>query len=263
VAEGEPAVIVDVRAGICRIRLNRPHARNALNMEVKAQLADAIALARTSEDVRAILITGSGGIFCAGGDIVEMELNDSPVRSRARLQQLLETVMIPLAEAEKPTVAAVEGHAHGAGLSLALACDLIVVSQAAQMSCAFSKLGLVPDCGALYFLPRRLSMGLAKELIFTGRRFSGAEALSMGLANRAVSAGQAEAVAAELAAELARGATVTLGLAKRLLESATSMTLRELAKLEVFGQAIAYSTEDHARARVAFSEKRPPSFNGR
>lgn len=255
-------VLLDVVDGVATVTLNRPSARNALNMAVKTRLAEIIAEIGEDPEVRAVVVTGSQGSFCAGGDIVEMELNDSPRTSRSRLAKLLEEVAIALAELEKPTIAAVEGHAHGAGLSLALACDIMIVSEDALLSCAFSKLGLVPDCGALYFLPRRLPMNIAKELVFTGRRLNGAEAANLGLANRAVVTGTVAEVAHSMAVELARGATVALGLAKRLLENSTSTSLRELAQLEAFGQAIAYSTEDHRAARIAFKAKAKPSFTG-
>lgn len=257
------AVLLDVADGVATVTINRPSARNALNMAVKTRLAEIIAEIGRDPDVRAVVLTGADGTFCAGGDIVEMELNDSPRVSRARLAKLLDEVAIALAELEKPTIAAVEGHAHGAGLSLALACDIMIVSEDAQLSCAFSKLGLVPDCGALYFLPRRLPMNIVKELVFTGRRLKGAEAASLGLANQAVAPGTAAHVAGGMALDLADGATIALGLAKRLLESATSTSLRELAQLEAFGQAVAYSTEDHLAAREAFKAKSPPRFTGR
>jgi 2-(1,2-epoxy-1,2-dihydrophenyl)acetyl-CoA isomerase len=256
-------VLLEVEDGVATITLNRPKARNALNMDVKTRLAEVIAEVRDDEDVRTVVLTGAEGSFCAGGDIVEMELNDSPRTSRARLAKLLDEVAIALAELEKPTIAAVEGHAHGAGLSLALACDIMIVAEDAQLSAAFVKVGLVPDCGALYFLPRRLPMNVAKEMVFTGRRVKGAEAATMGLANQAVTTGTAAAVARQLALELAQGATVALGLSKRLLEAATSMNLRELAQVEALAQAVTYSTEDHLAARAAFQAKSAPSFTGR
>ncbi|WP_214104738.1 enoyl-CoA hydratase/isomerase family protein [Acrocarpospora catenulata] len=256
-------VLLDVADGVATITLNRPEARNALNMAVKTRLAAVLQEVANDPEVRAVVVVGAGGSFCAGGDIVEMELNDSPRVSRSRLAALLETVFVRLAEMEKPTIAAVEGHAHGAGLSLALACDLMIVSETATLSCAFTKVGLVPDCGSLYFLPRRLPMPVAKELIFTGRRFSGAEAVRLGLANRAVPSGTVAETAGGLALELADAATVALGMAKSLLETSTGVTLRELARLEAFGQAIAYATEDHLTAREAFKAKTTPRFSGR
>ena len=256
-------VLLHVSDGVATITLNRPEARNALNMAVKTELADVLQTIRHDADIRAVVVTGAAGSFCAGGDIIEMELNDSPRTSRSRLARLLEEIFVRLAEMEKPTIAAVEGHAHGAGLSLALACDLMIVSEEAVLSCAFSKVGLVPDCGSLYFLPRRLPMPVAKELVFTGRRFGGKEAVEMGLANRAVEAGTAAEVAGRLALELAEGATVALGMAKRLLEASTSSSLHEMGDLEAFGQAVAYGTEDHLAARAAFAAKSTPRFIGR
>lgn len=249
--------------GVATVTLHRPEAMNSLNMDLKGELARAVAQLADDPDIRCVVLTGSGRAFSAGGDIGEMALNDTPVRSRSRLQVLLRDLILPLAEMEKPTIAAVNGHAHGAGLSLAIACDLIVASDAAVMSCAFSKLGLLPDCGALYFLPRRLPMHVAKELIFTGRRFGAEEALQMGLINRVVPADELSAVVAGLARELAAAPTVALGLAKRMLDQSLDSSLHEMAALEAFGQAVLYTTADHLSAREAFSQKLSPTFVGR
>lgn len=256
-------VVVTRDAGVATVTLNRPDAMNALNMGLKRDLAQVVRELADDGDVRCVVFTGAGRAFSAGGDIGEMELNDTPVRSRSRLQVLLRDVFISIAEMEKPTVAAVNGHAHGAGLSLALACDLIVAADTATMSCAFSKLGLLPDCGALYFLPRRLPMSVAKELVFTGRRFSAADALEMGLVNRVVPAGELPDAVRELASGLAAAPTVALGLAKRLLDQSLQSTLPEMAQLEAFGQAVLYTTSDHLAARAAFSRKTTPTFTGR
>ncbi len=256
---------VDVvqEAGVATVTLNRPEAMNALNMDLKSDLAQVIAALADDGEVRSVVVTGAGRAFSAGGDIGEMVLNDSPVRSRDRLRVLLRGIFVPLAEMEKPTLAAVNGDALGAGLSLALACDLIIASDTAVMSCAFSKLGLLPDCGALYFLPRRLPMSVAKELIFTGRRFTASEALEMRLINRVVPAGELAAVAQRLALELASAPTVALGLAKRMLDQSLDSSLHEMAEMEAFGQAVLYTTADHLAARRAFAEKSKPRFVGR
>lgn len=249
--------------GVATVTLNRADAMNALNMGLKRDLAQVVHDLADDAEVRCVVFTGAGRAFSAGGDISEMALNDTPVRSRNRLEILLRDVFIPLAEMEKPTIAAVNGHAHGAGLSLALACDLIVASETATMSCAFSKLGLLPDCGALYFLPRRLPMNVAKELVFTGRRFTATEAREMGLVNRTTPAADLEKVVHELAAELAAAPTVALGLAKRLLDQSLQSSLHEVARLEALGQAVLYTTADHLAARDAFSRKVTATFVGR
>ena len=208
-----------VADAVATIRLTRVEARNSMDMVLKAR-ARRGHRARGRRRRRALrLLTGSGPAFCAGGDVSEMDLNTDPVTSRSRLRTLLQTVYLPLAEMEKPTIAAVNGHCHGSGLSLMMACDLVVAADDAVFSCAFVKVGLIPDCGALYFLPRRLPMNVAKELIFTGRRFDAAEAKELGLVNRVVAAADLEKEAGELAAELAAGPTFALGLAKTLLSA--------------------------------------------
>lgn len=254
---------VDVSDGVATVTLNRPAALNAFNMSAKAELANVIAKLADDPLTRCVVITGAGKAFSAGSDISEMALNDSPVHSRRRLQVLLREIYIPLAEMEKPTIASVNGFAFGSGLSLALACDIIIASKAATMSCAFSTMGLLPDCGALYFLPRRLPMNLAKELIFTGRRFDADEALAMNLINRVAPAVELARVTRELALELAAGPTVAFGISKRLLDQSHQMTLQEMATLEEFGQAVLLSTDDHLAAREAFVNKTKASFKGR
>ncbi|GAC1608905.1 MAG: enoyl-CoA hydratase [Mycobacteriales bacterium] len=255
-------LLVQRDSGVATVTLNRPDARNALNMDLKRSLADTFAALADDPAVRCVVVTGAGAAFCAGGDVVEMELNDTPTHSRARLQLLLRDVFQPLAEMEKPTVAAVNGHAHGAGLSLALACDLIVAADTAVMSCAFMRIGLLPDCGALYFLPRRLPVSLVKDLVLTGRTFSAEEALEMRLINRVVPAGELRAEAQRLATQLAAGPTVALGLAKRLLDQSLHSTWSQMATLEALGQAVCYSTNDHLAARAAFAERSRPTFLG-
>jgi 2-(1,2-epoxy-1,2-dihydrophenyl)acetyl-CoA isomerase len=253
---------VFVDQDVATITLNRPESLNSLNMALKADLAGAIQQLASDTTVRCVVVTGAGKAFCAGGDIGEMTMNDTPVHSRSRLQVLLREIFIPLAEMEKPTIASVNGHAFGAGLSLALACDLIVASEVATMSCAFATMGLLPDCGSLYFLPRRLPMNVAKELIFTGRRFSAAEALDMNLVNTVVPANDLVNTTTIMARELAAGPTIAFGIAKRLLDLSHQTSLHEMSLLEEFGQAVLFSTDDHLAAREAFLTKSKALFKG-
>ncbi|WP_019874940.1 enoyl-CoA hydratase/isomerase family protein [Sporichthya polymorpha] len=252
-----------VADAVATIRLTRAEARNSLDMTAKRELAEVVERVATDPDVRAVVLTGSGGAFSAGGDVKEMDLNSDPVTSRSRLRTLLTTVFLPLAEIEKPTIAAVNGHCHGSGLALMMACDLAVVADDATFSCAFTKIGLVPDCGTLYFLPRRVPLNVAKELIFTGRRFGAAEAKELGLVNRVVPAAELEENAGALAAELAAGPTVALGLAKTLLDRSMRLSSRDLAELEAFAIGTAFTTEDHLAARAAFGTRTAPVFHGR
>lgn len=253
---------VDVTGSVATVTMSRPEARNALNMELKSALAGAFARLRADDEVRCVVLTGTGGAFSSGGDIGEMDLNDVPVRSRSRLQTLLRDVVEPLAHMEKPTIAAVNGHAHGAGLSLALACDFIIASEDASMSCAFSRMGLVPDCGAMYFLPRRIPLPLAKELVFTGRRFTAAEAKEMGIVNHVVPSSELADVVRDRASAIAASPTTALGLAKRMLDQSLESSFAQMSELEAFGQAVLYTTDDNAEARRAFAAKSAPHFVG-
>lgn len=257
------ALELTIDEGVATVRLNRPAARNALNAQLKAELGELIEGFAVNDEVRAVLLTGNGSVFCAGGDIKEMDPNRSPDAARVRMRKIIRQVYLPLAQLEKPVVAAVNGGAHGAGVSLALAADIVVASDQAVLSLAFTRVGVVPDSGALYFLSRQLGRSQAKELIFTGRVLSAAEALEIGLVNRVVPHEALGAEAMELARTLAAGPTVAYGLAKRLLDQAPSMSFEDMVELESFAQSVALSTHDHREAVAAFREKRKPVFVGK
>jgi 2-(1,2-epoxy-1,2-dihydrophenyl)acetyl-CoA isomerase len=192
-----------------------------------------------------------------------MDPNRAPEEARRRQQKLLSDLFIPLARMPKPTVAAVAGHAHGAGLSLALACDVVIVGEDAPMSFGYVLRGLTPDCGIAYFLPRLVGMARAKDLLLTGRRFDGAEAEQLGLVAAAVPTADVLGTAQERARGLAGGATVALALAKRMLDQAQHLSLEDLADVEAYSQAVTRSTQDHREAIEAFRSKRSPVFLGR
>lgn len=255
-------VRVERDAGVATVTMSRPEAMNALNMELKAALAGSFSALADDPMVRCVVLTGEGRAFSAGGDIREMALNDTPVRSRLRLKALLRDTVEPLLRMEKPTIASLNGHAHGAGLSLALACDVIVAAEDVVMSCAFTKMGLVPDCGALYLLPRRVGLAAAKDLVLSGRRISATDALGLGLVDQVV---PSEALREEVhrrAAEYSSGPTVALGLAKHLLNQSLSTSWAAMSELEAMAQAVCYSTSDHQEARRAFLDRVRPAFSG-
>ncbi|MCR1783683.1 enoyl-CoA hydratase/isomerase family protein [Nocardioides carbamazepini] len=256
------ALGIEERDGVLELTLQRPDAMNALNLELKQALADVLRDIRYDESVRAVLLTGAGRAFCAGGDLSEMDPNRTPEQARVRQHQLLSDVFVPLARTPKPVVAAVNGHAHGAGLSLALACDVVVTSAEAPMSFGYVLRGLTPDCGITYVLPRLVGMARAKELLYTGRRFTGADAERMGLVAEAVPAGDEVDRARALAAELGSGATVALGLTKRMLDQSSQLSFEDLAEVEAYSQAITRATADHAEGILAFKEKRRAEFRG-
>jgi 2-(1,2-epoxy-1,2-dihydrophenyl)acetyl-CoA isomerase len=219
-------------------------------------------LVRDNAEVRAVLVTGAGRAFCSGGDIAQMDPDRPPRESRRRMLKLLHEVFIPLAQLEKPVVAAVNGHAHGAGLSLAMACDLVFAARSAQFSLAFARLGLIPDCGALYFLPRLVGPARAKELVFSARRFGAEEAAELGLVHRVVDDAELLPTALEQARALAHGPTVALSMAKRLLDQSSMLSIDDMAELEAYGQSVAVATVDHREGVAAFHEKRQAEFSG-
>jgi 2-(1,2-epoxy-1,2-dihydrophenyl)acetyl-CoA isomerase len=259
---GYEALELTTADGVATIRLNRPEARNALNMQLKSELADVIRVLGRDTSVRAVRLTGNGTAFCAGGDLAEMDPNRTPDAARVRMRNIVRDIYLPLAQLEKPVVAAVNGHAHGAGVSLALATDIVVASDQAMLSLAFARVGLVPDSGAIYFLSRQLGRNQAKELLFTDRRMSAAEAREVGIVNRVVAHDELESATEDLVRSLAEGPTVAFGLAKRLLDQGPSMSFEDMAELEGYAQGIAMSTKDHREAVAAFAEKRTPRFKG-
>lgn len=259
------AEVLDARLsdGLLCLTLNRPDAMNALNLELKQALAEQLARARYDDEVRAVLLTGNGKAFCAGGDLKEMDPDRPAQAARMRQDQLLRTLFLPLARLPLPTVAAVHGHAHGAGLSLALACDVVLATEGAPMSLGFVHRGLSPDCGIAYFLPRLVGTARAKELLLTGRRFDAEEALRLGLVSEVVAADRLVPRATEVAQGLAGGPTIALGYAKSLVDQSWNQDLEQFAELETHSQAVTRSSADHREGVAAFLEKRTPTFSGR
>ena len=256
--------VLDVRVedGLAVVTLQRPDALNALNMELKVALADWLRSVRFDDSVRAVLLTGAGRAFCAGGDLSEMDPDRSPHEARMRQDQLLRTVILPLAQLPKPVVAAVNGHAHGGGLSLALACDIVIAAEDSAMSLGFVHRGLVPDCGILHFLPRILGTARAKELLLTGRRFGGQEAFEMGLIARAVPRDDLMETALDTARSLSKGATVALGITKTLVDQSWQLTFEQMSEVEAYSQSVCRSSRDHREGLAAFTEKRDAVFTG-
>lgn len=258
------ASVLDVKVedGLAILTLNRPDAMNALNLELKRALADWLAAARYDTSVRAVLLTGAGKAFCAGGDLKEMDPDRPPQVARMRQDELLRTVFLPLAKLPVPTVAAVNGHAHGGGLSLALACDLVLAAEGAPMSLGFVQRGLAPDCGIAHFLPRITGTARAKELLLTARRFDAREAERLGLVCEVVPPGELIERATELARGFADGPTIALGLAKTLVDQSWDRDIEQFADLESYAQAVSRTSADHREGVAAFFEKRAARFTG-
>jgi len=247
--------------GVATLLLNRPDKLNALSEEMYHGIADRCAALDADDEVRAIILTGAGRAFCAGGDVGSMGGYDV-VTGRKRSQQHRRTV-VNLYNVEKPVIAAVRGPAAGIGFSLALACDLIVASESAYFLAAFKNVGIPPDGGAVFFLTQYLGIARAKEITYTARRIPAQEAREMGLVTKVVPDDKLEREAQALAQDLASSATYALRLAKRMFQSMYVPTLEMLLEMENLAVCGARLTHDHKEGVAAFKEKRPARFLGK
>ncbi len=258
----EPAPLRSAQADhVLTLTLDRPEALNALDPALKAGLLAALKAAARDRSVRAIVLTGAGRAFCAGQDLRETGITGSRIGREVR--DRYNPLILALARLEKPVVAAVNGVAAGAGMSLALACDIRLAADTATFTCAFGRVGLVPDSGLSWFLPRIVGLGRALELALTTDPVDAATAERIGLVNRVVPAADLAAEAAALAGRLAGGAPLAMGLTKRALLAATSLDLESALEAEAQLQTAAGRSPDHAEGIAAFTEKRPPRFADR
>ncbi len=253
-------VLTDRDGGVLTITLNRPDVLNALNADVHAALATALNDARDSE-VRAVVLTGAGRGFCVGQDLKEFSEGVSDVADR--LRRTYHPNVTAIRELEKPVIAAVNGPAAGAGLSLACACDLRVAADSASFVPAFIGIGLVPDSGGTFFVTRLLGPARAFEWMTSNRKLTAAEAHAWGLVSEVVEADRLLERTTELARTYADAPTRGIGMTKRLLDAAATAQLDEQLEREAHLQASATQTEDFREGVAAFLEKRPPRFIGR
>jgi 2-(1,2-epoxy-1,2-dihydrophenyl)acetyl-CoA isomerase len=255
-----PEVEASRDGAVQTITLNRPDVLNAFNGAMHSALAAALKDAR-SPDVRAVVITGAGRGFCVGQDLTEFR--EAPGDIGDRLRGSYHPTILAIRALEKPVLAAVNGPAAGAGLSLACACDLRIAADSATFVPAFINIGLVPDSGGTFFVRRLLGYARAFEWLSSGRRLSAAEAHAWGLVSEVVPADELAGRAAELAGELAAMPTAAIGMTKRLLDHAETATLEEQLEREAQLQTAATRSEDFREGVAAFLEKRPPRFAGR
>ena len=255
------SILVMKQDGIATVTLNRADKLNALSEEMYHGIAEHCTALDADDGVRAIILTGAGRAFCAGGDVGSMGGYDV-VSGRKRSQKHKRTV-VNLYNVEKPVIAAVRGPAAGIGFSLALACDLIIASETAYFLAAFKKVGIPPDGGAVFLLTQHLGIARAKEIAYTARRLPAQEALAMGMVMKVVPDDRLEAEALALAQDLASSATYALRLAKRMFHSMYVPTLEMLLEMENLAISGARLTHDHQEGVAAFKEKRPPKFLGK
>jgi 2-(1,2-epoxy-1,2-dihydrophenyl)acetyl-CoA isomerase len=260
-------LLVETAGNICTVTLNRPESLNSLNDRMTAELAQVVREMHSAADVRCVILTGAGRAFSSGqdlGDLKKKYANPEHVPHLAEdLRRRYNPIVTGLRDLEKPVIAAVNGVAAGAGLSLALACDLRIASDKASFIEVFVNVGLVPDSGNTFFLPRLVGLGKALELCFTGDKVTAAEALTLGLVNKVVPGDELLKATQELAQKLARLPTRGIGLTKRLLYQSLNTDLLTQLEAEAVFQEKAGQTADHREGVVAFFEKRPPNFQGK
>ena len=250
---------------VATLQLNRPRAFNALDEATLEEMRAALLAATADPEVRAFLLTGSGRAFCFGADISEFQKDRAPnipFSLEILLSKAQETIRI-LFEMPKPTLAALNGFASGLGLDLALACDLRIAAERVKLSEAFVSMGLVPDGGGTFLLPRLVGLGRAAELIFTGAPITASEAERIGLVNRVVPASELGKAAQDLALRLAKGPALAIGLAKKALKKNLGVDFREALRVEADFQKVCFGSADHQEAVRSFLERREPVFQGK
>ena len=260
-AEGPQFVRVDVAERVATITLSRPDALNALDRPMKTELLAALRQVDRDPEVRAVILTGDGRAFCAGQDLNEPFGGDYPTLED-EVRDRYNPIIMALRRLSKPVIGAINGVAAGAGCSLALACDLRIAAEGASFVLAFGRIGLVPDSGTSWFLPRLVGSARAAELALAGDSLTAADAERLGIVSRVVAGDALMAEAGALAARLAAGSPRAMALAKRALAYAESATLEEALANEAFLQGIAGRSADHAEGLAAFRAKRPPRFTG-
>ena len=254
-------VLRDASEGVLTLTLNRPEALNSFNVEMKEALLAAFKHAARDKSVRVVVLTGAGRAFSAGQDLKERQQADAAdLGTELRLRY--NPIVLAMRRLEKPVIGAINGVAAGAGISVALACDMRIASESASFIEVFGRVGLVPDTGSSWFLPRLVGYARAAEMSFTTDPVDAPTAERIGLVNRVLPADQLMAEAGALAARLAKSAPIAMALAKRALNRSLETNLEQALEFEAELQAIAGRSKDYVEGVAAFVEKRPPNFTG-
>jgi enoyl-CoA hydratase/carnithine racemase len=256
----ESAILTELQDGIATLTLNRPAVRNAIDDAMRTDVVEALDRLGRDPAVRAVVVTGAGRGFCSGGDVKSMmQRMAEPAAALAingwRRQQRTHHAVAALHALGKPTIAAVNGAATGLGCDVALCCDFIIASEAASFAMSYIHRGLIPDGGGLYFLPRRVGLPRAKELIFTGRKVDPAEALSLGMIDRVTTPDRLLDDARNWAAELSHGSSAALALSKAILDQTFEATMDQVFAAGSQAQAICYTTVEHHKSVNDFLAK--------
>lgn len=249
----------ETRNGVGWLTLNRPDKLNAFTAQMNKEVSQIVKTVSRDREIRCLVITGEGRAFCSGEDLGTIgEDTDHGEILRTRYNPMVKQ----LAELEKPVIAAINGVAAGAGLSLALACDFRLIKENASLVNAFIHIGLIPDSGNLYYLPRIVGQAKALELAMLGEKISAEEAKNIGLVTKVISEENWEKEVTKFAEKLAKFPTTALGLIKRNIYASWTCDLSEMLEREAYGQRAAGLTEDHKEGVRAFLEKRKPEFKG-
>jgi 2-(1,2-epoxy-1,2-dihydrophenyl)acetyl-CoA isomerase len=251
-----------VRDGVATVTLNRPDVYNALNDEITFELQNSLKAVAKDEQIRVVVLTGEGKAFCSGQD-----LKDSAAKENRSFKESLEKrynpIILAMRNLPKPIICRLNGVAAGAGCSLALACDIIVAAEQATLIEVFVNIGLVPDSGSTYFLPRLVGMAKAFELCSMGTKLEAKEALAIGLINKVVPADQLDEAVSLYVDYFAKAPTKSIGLIKKMLNKAANATLEDTLEYESYCQEIAGASPDYKEGVTAFLQKRKPDFKGK
>ena len=260
-SESFQSLLYTVEDRVAVLTFNRPNNRNALDITMRTELATLLAKIRADKSLCALILTGAGKAFCAGGDLKSLtEKRRTPAETRERIA-LLHTWFPALTDLEIPVIAAVNGPAYGAGFSFVLAADFVLCSTQARMCSVFGRLGLIPDLGSLYLLPRRVGLQRAKELVFTARSVGPEEALRLGLAMEVHEPDRLIDAAKRFAGRFRGASRDAIGMAKNILNQSLHLDQHVLADMEAFAAGICFSTDYHQEAVKKFLAKEPFDFD--
>ncbi len=256
-------LIFDVQDGLARLTFNRPNAANSFNLDMTREFFEAATICSEDSKIRAVLLTGAGRFFCAGGDLKGFATaGDQVSKFVAETADTLHAAISKFARMNAPVVAAVNGPAAGAGMSLVCMTDIALAAESASFTMAYTAAGLAPDGSSTYFLPRIVGIRRARELMLTSRRLSAAEARALGIVEQVVSDDELMAEAEKLARALASGPTLAFGAVKKLLLASQTAQLEDQLDAETSAIASMTTTSDGREGVRAFREKRAPNFKG-